>query len=404
MDPNPKPGTGWNEALRQPALARIVPATPAVPVQASPPAVPTRAVPPPPPPPSQPLFTSEPPLMQRPAKTPKRSILPMVFLLLLTVGSMAAAGYFAMENEATKDKLAEANRNTVKAQDEYLSTAGSMVAERESEWERTKSAWAAKEKELTLRTTTAENEAASAKSGAIADIDRAKSARTAAETRLASVQAQLASANSDVSRLRSQLANSERKGDDVLKTTNTEVRSWMQGLIAPLPQLDTREEVRVALRKHEMAKLFDAEKKKLDKTVIVATGTIALAERGESGQAFRGVSLRYTTLSAPMPASIVEASYAYRWSMNANSTSFDPDRDSEIATYGLPASSDDAAKEVRFEYKKSDEKYLHFESLKPFDYKIADTRMVLAVKFKERGDLKTQRLLIFKATAVERGK
>jgi len=350
------------------------------------------------------MFSPEPPLMQRPARVPKRSILPMAFMLLLTAGAIAAAGYFAMDSANSKDKLAEANRNTTSSREDYERTASGMVAERESEWERTKAGWATKERELTTRATTAEQEATSAKGDTLTDLNKAKNARSVAETKLASTQSQLSSANSEVSQLRSQLSNSVRKGDDVLKTTNTELRGWMQSLIAPLPQMDTREEVRVALRKHEMSKLFDAEKKKLDKSIIVASGTLVLAERGDSGQAFRGVILRYSSLSSPMPASIAEASYAYHWSMNANSTSFDPDRDSEIASYALPVTSEDASKEVRFEYKKSDGRYLHLESVTPFDYKTAGNRMVLGVKFKERGDLKTPRLLIFKAVTMERGK
>lgn len=408
MDPNPKPGTGWNEALRQPAIGKLVatpatpPTPPAVPTTGTPPPVPQRPAPPPPPPP---MFSTEPPLMQRPARTPKRSILPMAFMLLLTAGSIAAAGYFAMDSMNTKDKLAEANRNMATSRDDYEKTASGMVADRESEWERTKAAWAIKEKELLARTTAAENEAESAKNDANSELSKAKSARSNAESKLATTQSQLTSANSEVSRLRSQLANSERKGDDVLKTTSTDVRNWMQGLLAPLPQLDTKEEVRVALRKHEMSKLFDAEKKKLDKTIILGSGTLVLYDRGEMGLAFRGVGLRYLNLSSPMPGNIVEGAYSYHWSLGNAVTSFDPERDSDITSYSAPAYSEDATKEIKFDYKKSDDRYRHIESLLPFEYnKGAKDRLVLAVKFKERGDLKTQRMLIFKAMTMERAK
>ncbi|MSR54745.1 MAG: hypothetical protein EXS09_15875 [Gemmataceae bacterium] len=402
MNPNPKPGTGWNEALRQPVLGQraAAPTTPpVVPAMGTLPPVPQRPVPQPPPPP---MFSTEPLLLQRPARTTKRSILPMAFLLLLTAGSIAAAGYFALDSMNSKDKLAEANKNMARPNDDYLLTASGMVAERESDWERTKAAWAIKEKELKARTTTAENDAATARSEASPDLEKARGARSLAESQLSTTLSQLSSATSETTRLRSQLADSERKGADVLKTTSTDVRNWMQGLFTPLPQLDTREEVRVALRKHEMSKLFDAEKKKLDKSIVLGSGTLVLYDRGEMGLAFRGVGLRYTNLSAPMPGSIVEASYAYHWTVSDAATSFDADRDGEIAAFSAPAYGEEVTKEIRFDYKKSDDRYRHIESRTPFEYKNAKGRMVLAVKFKERGDPKTPRILIFKALTMER--
>lgn len=331
-------------------------------------------------------------------------MLPVVFGCgFVTVVALGAAVYFALDSFRTHDQLADANRNAAKARDEYELAAGSLLQQREEEWAQARAGWTTKERELTARANEAERERDNARSGTSGEVSRAKAARSQAETRLATTQAQLSSANQEITRLRSQNSSANQRADDILRTSSTDIRSWFTQQFATLPALNSQHEIRVALRKHEMSRLLDGERKKQDKLVHQATGSLILGN-SEQGLAYRAAILNYSTISSPIPASITEAKLVYRWNVSESATSLDPGDDNEIVSYtGVTGGSPDGSKDLRFDYRKTDERFRTLDAMSPVAYKGERTRMVFCVQFKEKGD-PTLRWLIFRANTVERGK
>src|SRR5207237_6065837 len=164
------------------------------------------------------------------------------------------------------------------------------------------------------------------------DVDRARSAQAQAEAKFVNTQGQLSGANLEISRLRTQVANSNQRLDELLKSSSADIRNWLVQPFASLPRMDSRHEVRVALRKHEMSRLLDVERKKQDKLVYQGTGTLELGS-SESGLAFRSAILRYATISAPLPVNVTDVKLVYRWTINESATSLDPGSDNDIVSY-----------------------------------------------------------------------
>jgi hypothetical protein len=333
----------------------------------------------------------------------RRSILPVVLICgFITVLAVGGAVYFAMESFHAKDQLAEANRNAAQSRDNYEQAAGIKLEESEQALAHARATGVIKEKELNARIAEIERDRDAAESQAAADLTRAKNAQSQSETKLAGVQGQLAAANQEMARLRSQASSSNQRADDLLRSSSNDIRSWFTQQIAALPQLHSQNEIRLALRKHEMSRLFDAEKKKLDRIVYEAAGTIELGN-SESGLAFRSAILKYPAPLA-IGTNVADVKLVYRWTVNEAATSLDPGDDSEILSYsGVAGGSPDGSKELRFDYRKTDDRFQKLDAMSPVAYKGEKTRMVFCIQFKEKGD-STQRWLIFRANALERGK
>ena len=308
-----------------------------------------------------------------------------------------------MENARTRDQLAEANQNAAKARDDYEHAAAKLLHDREDEWTRTGAAWAAKEKELDRRALDAKTDLGAAQSEAKREAERANRAKSQVESKLANVQSRLTAANGEIARLRSQVVTSRQHTDQLLKSSNTDIQNWLGQQLASLPPMNSRHEVRVALRKHEMGRQFDAEHKLQDRLVHQAAGTLVFG-KSESGLAYRSVILQYSTISAPISASVTDVKLAYRWTVNKAATSLDPGDDDKIISYsGVAGSSPDGSKDLRFDFRKTDERFQKLDTMSPIEYKGEHSRLVFCMRFKERGD-PTPRLLVFQVNAIERSK
>lgn len=332
----------------------------------------------------------------------KRSVLPILLVMgLITVLAIGGAAYFALDNIRLKDQLAEANRNATSARESYEQTAGKQLKERDEELAQARADFTSKERDLTSRANNAERDLVAAKSEATRDVEQARSAKSQAEAKLATAQGQLNAANQEISRLRSQVANSNERLDEILKSSSTDIRNWFVQQFAPLSRMDSQQEIRVTIRKHEMSKLLDVERKKQDKLVFEAAGTLELGN-SESGLAFRSAILRYATISAPVPASVSDVKLVYRWTVNESATSLDPGADNDIVSYsGITGGSPDGSKDLRFDFRKTDDRFHALDTVSPVSYKGERTRMVFCMQFKEKGD-PALRWLIFRANAIER--
>ena len=188
----------------------------------------------------------------------------------------------------------------------------------------------------------------------------------------------------------------------MLRTSSTEIRDWLTKQFASLPPMNSKHEIRVALRKHEMSRLLDAERKKQDMLVHEAQGTLELGS-SESGLAYRSAILHYATISSPIPANVIDVKLVYRWSVPATAASLDPGDDNEIVSYdGVAGGSPDGSKDLRFDYRKTDARFRPLDVMSPVIYKRDKDRMVFCVRFKEKGDSK-YRWLIYKANSSSGG-
>jgi hypothetical protein len=321
----------------------------------------------------------------------------------VTVLAVAAAGYFALESFKAKDQLDEANRKSAKALADYEATAGATLKQRDDELAQTRAEWATKEKDLTARLVEAERSKGNIDVTLKADADRAKAAQTEAESKLATAQSRLASATQEINRLRSQSSASSQRTDDMLRSSSTDIRNWFTKQFEPLPLLNTQHEIRIAIRKHEMSKLLEAERKKTEKLVSQGAGTLELGN-SESGLAYRAGILKYSSISQPIPANVVDVKLVYRWNVPESATSLDPGDDNDIVSYtGITGGSPDGSKELRFDYRKTDDRFRTLDAMSPVMYRGERTRMVFCLQFKEKGD-PNYRWLVFKANALERGK
>lgn len=392
---NPGPGDGRQ---RPPAMGRLATTPPPVPSTPTPASIPSAQ--------TVPSSTRKPPPPVPPSSdtTAKRSTLPVVLVCgAVTVLAIAGAAYFALESFKAKDQLDEANRKSAKALSDYEEAAGASLKQREEELTQARAEWATKEKDLTARLTEAERSRGNVDASLKAEADRAKTAQTQAESRLATAQSQLTAANLEINRLRSATSASNARTDDMLRSSSSDIRTWVTKQFSTLPMLNSQHEIRVAMRKHEMSKLLEAERKKTEKLVYQGSGTLELGN-SESGLAYRAAILRYATISAPMPASVVDVKLVYRWNVPESATSLDPGDDNEIISYsGVTGGSPDGSKDLRFDYRKTDDRFRTFDAMSPVIYKGERTRMVFCLQFKEKGD-PNFRWLVFKANTLERAK
>jgi hypothetical protein len=334
----------------------------------------------------------------------KRSILPVVLVCgLVTVLAVAGAAYFALESFKAKDQLEETNRKSAKALSDYEEAAGASLKQREEELAQARAEWTAKEKDLTVRLTEAERSRGSVDASLKADADRAKAAQAQAESKLATAQSQLTAANQEINRLRSATSASNARTDDMLRSSSNDIRAWFTKQFSSLPMLNSQHEIRVAMRKQEMSRLLEAERKKTDKLVHLGSGALELGN-SESGLAYRAAILRYSTISAPVPANVVDVKLVYRWSVPESATSLDPGDDNDIISYtGVTGGSPDGSKDLRFDYRKTDDRFRTLDAMSPVVYKGERMRMVFCLQFKEKGD-PNYRWLVFRANTLERGK
>jgi hypothetical protein len=321
----------------------------------------------------------------------------------VTVLAVAAAGFFALESFKAKDQLEEANRKSAKVLADYEATAGATLSQRDEELAQARSEWATKEKDLTARVAEAERNRTTGDASLKADADRAKVAEIQAESRLATARSELAAAKQEITRLRSTTSASNQRTDDMLRSSSSDIRTWLTKQFAPLPMLNSQHEIRIALRKAEMSKLLDAERKKTERLVSQGAGTLELGN-SESGLAYRAAILKYSSISPPIPASVVDVKLVYRWSVPESATSLDPGDDDEIMSYtGVTGGSLDGSKSLHFDYRKTDDRFRSLDAMSPVVYRGERTRMVFCLQFKEKGD-PNFRWLVFKANTLERGK